>query len=167
MELRAAESKSLIRRKTVKVNMGQAAAKPDATRTAFSSALFHFLKRFGADFLLLKSKTCPYFGHRKHASDLPYFILSLWAKVCHFSRVKATVIVYSLRLNNLLEIHKWMNHGGCSDENWNMFCFVFLLQHIIRVIMQTNFVFVNDQINHLPKFKACFKRFQHVCKTVQ
>lgn len=64
MELRAAESKSLIRRKTVKVNMGQAAAKPDATRTAFPSALFHFLKRFGADFLLLKSKTCPYFGHR-------------------------------------------------------------------------------------------------------
>lgn len=42
MELRAAESKSLIRRKTVKVNMGQAAAKPDATCTAFPPLFFTF-----------------------------------------------------------------------------------------------------------------------------
>lgn len=51
MELRPAESKSLIRRKTVKVNTGQAAApKPGAaTRTAFFLRSFSLFKRFYPD----------------------------------------------------------------------------------------------------------------------
>lgn len=49
MELRTAESKSLIRRKTVKVNTGagsRSRQSPDATGTAFPPLFFHFSKRF-------------------------------------------------------------------------------------------------------------------------
>lgn len=61
MELRTAESKSLIRRKTVKVNTGacsRSKAKPDATGTAFLRS-FHFFKPlFLSHFLAFLNETC-------------------------------------------------------------------------------------------------------------
>lgn len=103
MELRTAESKSLIRRKTVKVNTGagsRSRRSPALQAQLFLRSISLFQSIFSRFFAFLNERCVHTVAAKSTRAIMLSFILPISAQFCHFTRVRAahrTVFPYLLR----------------------------------------------------------------------